>query len=131
MKKKATPTTKRKSLVQAIREVTGKTKRIDTKRHSIIEACGKDLHLLIEMMCDNSVSGKYIHRVLTEMGSNISYPYVQQSLRPWFQENYGWYRDMVEKADDAPLDEPRPLVHRIPRSAFTGLERVTPAPDNS
>ena len=111
--KRNTRPPKRKSLVQAIKEVTAKTgssRRPLTKRERIIDACGTDLYLLVEMMCDKRYTGSYIHRVLTAMGIKVSYPYVQQQLRPWFRDNYQWFAEVVERNVDEETKYPASLT---------------------
>jgi len=127
MKRKPTPSTpKRMTLVQAMK-AAGQRKKRNPKRMTvkrrIIDAVGKDLPLLIELMTDKDTSGAYIHRVLNHMGIRCSYPYVQQVLREEFAAEYGWFQDIV----GCEYPEPRPIVHHIPRSAFTAMKPAVDA----
>lgn len=126
MKRTQSPSTpKRLTLVQAMDKAGERTprKRLTIKQR-IIAACGKDLPLMIEMMTDKDTSGAYIHRVLTNMGINCTYQYVQQYLREQFAAEYGWFQDIVD-------EDPRPLVHYIPRAAFNVAPRDNDGHDES
>lgn len=97
MKKPHPPTTKN-PVTDAVKQVD----KLGVGRHSrktiaerIVEAAGDEFHIINSMMCDRSVSHAFVWRVVKAMGINCSYVHIIQTVRPWFEENYGYYHEIV------------------------------------
>ena len=111
--KKKKRVVQRMTLADAIRDVSRPKGRgrIATKRTEIERAVGdKDLHLLVEMMCDQTIASRYIWQVIKRLGIKVSYQHIHTQIRPQYQREFGWYYEMVNEDASDDLSIPRPIV---------------------
>lgn len=99
------------SVSRALKEVrknfTPRSNGRKTVAERIVDEAGDELHLIVEMMCDATVTSSFIHRVVGVMGIKVSYIHFITNVRPWFIENYGYYNEIVNgEKYPAPAQQP-------------------------
>ena len=128
--KKKKRVVQRITLADAIRDVTRPNRsrgRIATKRKEIEAAVGdKDLHLLVEMMCDATIASMYIWQVISRLGIKVSYQHTHARIRPEYQREFGWYYEMVNEDDSEDLRIPRPMMDTMTDMGIHALDSIPP-----